>query len=210
MTQNPMYPPQPPGIPGGAGFGYPQQPQEGNGFAIAGLVFSIAGFCVLFVGGVVGTILGIIGLRKTRNPNVGGKGLSIAAIIVGLISLVVSAVIVASISIGGIAFFNSTKQVRATTRTFVQDVVAQNTAAVRTNASPDFTDADMDAQAAILHPLGALTDVTSTQFNFNTLNGKTTCHLSGVATFSGGAATYDIDMVQIGGVWKVTAARFHK
>jgi hypothetical protein len=208
MTQNPMYPPQPPPVPGAPGYGYPV-PQQGNGLAIAGLIFGILGFCVLFLGGIIGVILGFIGLRKTRDPQVGGRGLAIAAITVSCISLVTSIVISASIAFGGFAVLRGTAQVRAVARTFVQDVAAQNTAAARANAASELTDADISADSAVLHPLGTFTDMTSTQMNMNSVNGNATCHLAGIATFSGGTSMYDIDLTKIGNQWKVSSARFH-
>lgn len=208
MTQNPMYPPQPPVIPGAPGYGYPV-PQQGNGLAIAGLIFGILGFCVLFVGGIVGVILGFIGLRKTRDPQVGGRGLAIAAITVSCISLVTSIVISASIAFGGVAFFNGTKQVRATARSFVQDVAASNVASAQNNADATLTAEDIATLGTSLHSHGTFTDMTSTSFNFNDVNGNRTCHLTGIATFSGGTSMYDIDLTKVGNQWKVSSARFH-
>src|SRR5258707_11435910 len=121
MTQNPMYPPPPGGMPGAAGYGFPQQPKQGNGFAIAGLVFGIIGFCVPFLGGFIGVILGIVGLRKTRNPAVGGKGMSIAAIIIAFLSMIISTVVVASIAGGAWALARATPVPRATAHTFISD-----------------------------------------------------------------------------------------
>lgn len=208
MTQNPMYPP-PPGT-GGAGYGFPQPvPQQGNGFAIAGLVFSIIGFCVPLLGGLIGTILGIVGLRKTRNPGVGGKGMSIAAIVVGIISMILSTVVVGLMGAGGVMAWQFTKQARATTQTFVQDVAAQNTAAVRANVTDDYTNAEIEAAGAKLHKLGTFKDATTTQLHANNNDGLKTMHISGIATFSNGSASYEIDLENVNGVWKVSSASFH-
>jgi Kef-type K+ transport system membrane component KefB len=61
-----------------------------NRAAVAGVIASNIGFVVPFVGGLVGIAFGIIGLRKTRDPNVGGRGLAIAAIVVGILSIATS------------------------------------------------------------------------------------------------------------------------
>jgi hypothetical protein len=68
-----------------------------NRVAVAGLIASNIGFVVPFAGGVVGIILGIVGLRKSRDLRVGGRGMAIAAIIVGILSIATSAAVMWSI-----------------------------------------------------------------------------------------------------------------
>ena len=58
-----------------------------NGMAVAGLVCARPGFRVWFLGGILGVILGLIGLRKSRNPQVGGRGLAVSAIVIGVLSI---------------------------------------------------------------------------------------------------------------------------
>lgn len=68
-----------------------------NRAAVAGLIASNIGFVVPFAGGVIGIVLGIIGLRNTRDPRVGGRGMALAAIIVGVLSIATSAAVMWSI-----------------------------------------------------------------------------------------------------------------
>jgi hypothetical protein len=90
-----QYPPPgfnpPPGSPpmGMPPQGYPPAggPRLSNGSAIASLIFGILG-CIPFTG-VLAVPLGIAGIKKTKNPQVGGKGLAIAGLILGLINLAV-------------------------------------------------------------------------------------------------------------------------
>jgi len=72
----------------------PQSNQIGtleNRAAVAGLIASNIGFVVLFVGGVVGIVFGIIALRRTRDPRYRGKGMALCAIILGIASICTSA-----------------------------------------------------------------------------------------------------------------------
>ena len=63
-----------------------------NRAAVAGVIASNIGFVVLFVGGVVGIVLGMVALaRSRRDPRVGGRGMAVAAIVVGVVSLGTSA-----------------------------------------------------------------------------------------------------------------------
>ena len=68
-----------------------------NRVAVAGLIAANMGFVVPFAGGIVGVILGIVGLSKTRDHRVGGRGMAIAAIIVGILSIATSAAVLWSV-----------------------------------------------------------------------------------------------------------------
>ena len=67
--------------------GYPIAPTESNGFAVASLILGIVSFCMPLIAGIAAIVTGIIGLTKTSNPRVGGKGLAIAGISLGGLSL---------------------------------------------------------------------------------------------------------------------------
>ena len=61
-----------------------------NRLAAAALIASNIGFVMPVVGGVVGILFGIIAFLRTRDPRIGGRGLSIAAIVCGIVSIIVS------------------------------------------------------------------------------------------------------------------------
>ena len=71
----------------------PESPKAG-GLTIAALVCSIAGICTGGLGGLVGLILGIVALKKigASGGTMGGRGIAIAAIIVGAVTLIVGAI----------------------------------------------------------------------------------------------------------------------
>ncbi|MEU3625054.1 hypothetical protein BS329_23055 [Amycolatopsis coloradensis] len=77
-----VYPPQPYNPYAAAA---PQRPQD-NGMAIAGLVCSLVGICSC-VTVIVGLILGHIGLAKANRGEAGGRGMALAAVIIGYIVL---------------------------------------------------------------------------------------------------------------------------
>ncbi|HUU93664.1 MAG TPA: DUF4190 domain-containing protein [Phycisphaerae bacterium] len=70
----------------------PESPKA-SGLTIAALVCSIAGICTCGLGGIVGLILGIVALRKigASGGTMGGRGIAIAAIIVGGFTLIIGA-----------------------------------------------------------------------------------------------------------------------
>lgn len=65
-----------------------------SGLAIASLICAIAGICTGGIGGIVGIILGIVALKKigASGGSMGGRGIAIAAIIVGAVTLFLGAI----------------------------------------------------------------------------------------------------------------------
>ena len=76
----------PAGFPMGA---VPVAPTQGNGWAITSLIFGIISFCVPVVLSLVAIVTGIIGVVKTRDPRVRGKGSAVAGITLGAISFLI-------------------------------------------------------------------------------------------------------------------------
>src|SRR5687768_6099324 len=86
-----MTPGGPPGVPPGAPqpMAYTMAPaaKRGNGAAITSLIMGVL-FCVPFLTSFLAIIFGFVGIRKARDPQVGGKGLAIAGLLLGLVGLV--------------------------------------------------------------------------------------------------------------------------
>lgn len=82
------YPPYPPpGWQGGPwGSPYPQ-PRSTNGFAVAALCCGIGGLVTDGIAGVLGVIFGIVALRQIARDGQGGRGLAIAGIVVGAVTI---------------------------------------------------------------------------------------------------------------------------
>ena len=100
MTEEPpSYPPPPPG-----GYGYPPPPPGGygyqplppaagtNGMAIASLVCSLLGL-LCGIGSILGLIFGFMALGQINKTGQGGRGMAMAGIVIGAISLVLSIVV---------------------------------------------------------------------------------------------------------------------
>ncbi len=82
----PSYPQQTYGQPYNPYAGAAQHRPQDNGMAIAGLVCSIVGICSC-VTVIVGLILGHIGLAKVNRGEAGGRGMALAAVVIGYIVL---------------------------------------------------------------------------------------------------------------------------
>jgi prepilin-type processing-associated H-X9-DG protein len=79
--------------------GIPITPTEKNGLALTSLILGCVGFCVPLLGGIGAIVTGILGLTKTRDPRVGGRGMSIVGITLGGVSILVTPVLLLLISI---------------------------------------------------------------------------------------------------------------
>ena len=128
MSQLPPTPQQPgqPVQPAGAGGAYTMTPQrQTSGAAVASLICGILG-CVPLITGLLAVILGIVGLKKTKDPRYSGRGMAIAGLILGLISLVVWGVIAGGGAMGGWMAYSYTKAEREVAKQFAADLAAGN------------------------------------------------------------------------------------
>ena len=67
--------------------GYAHAPaQRANGLAIASLVCGIVG-CVPFVTSLAALVLGIVSVRKAREPGFGGKSIAIVGLTLGIVGV---------------------------------------------------------------------------------------------------------------------------
>jgi len=200
------YPP-PPVLPGPSPAPGPFPPRT-NGLALASLIVSVAGFCVLFVGGLAGVILGLVALRRARDPQVGGRGMATAGIAIGILSILTSVIGSVGIYYGTRAAVRASEPPRRAGRQFVQDLNRGDTAAAAQDVTPNITPAELQTFATKLHALGPMKDMTSNQINTNSMNGITTWTLSGIANFATGDQAYTLTLTRSGEQWKVSAATF--
>lgn len=195
----PIEPPQPPmTYPTGQ---YSAPPPGGNGWAIASLVTSILGFCVPFIG-LLGAIFGFLGLRRAKATGA-GNGLAIGGIVVGILTLLMWAGFTALGAFGYIAAQRAMGPAKVVARQYVADVSSGNTAAALAESS-GISQSQIESDSAALAPLGTLSDMSYNSFNF--VNNQLT--VGGHATFANGTRSFNVTLVNVGGVWKVTAATF--
>jgi hypothetical protein len=98
----PSYPPQQPqqpyggAPPGYAPYGQPPAPAGMSGMAVAGFVCSLVAlipcfwFWFLQIPGYVGTVLSFVGLKQTANGAKRGRGLAVAGLIIGIITVLIA------------------------------------------------------------------------------------------------------------------------
>jgi hypothetical protein len=177
------------------------RPGRGNGAAIASLVLGILG-CVPVLTGVLAIALGIIGLRKTRDPAVTGKGMAIAGLTLGIVSLLGWA------TCGGLLGYGyvESRPADAVAKQFLQDVDAGNINAATANSIGITAAQLLTNNQQMKQQFGDLKTINLTSFNFSAgISGQSVMHIGGTATYTKGQKNCTFDLVKVGGIYKVTS-----
>ncbi|MDB5296377.1 MAG: hypothetical protein JWO31_2360 [Phycisphaerales bacterium] len=177
----PPYGQPPPGYPA-APYGMPAQPPAGNGWGVAALVTGLLSACVPFLGGLLAIIFGILGIKRSAKTRT-GKGLSVAGIILGLLTIVGWA-----LAGGGVwALIQGTAVNRDLAKKFVNDLAAQNTTAAAADVDPAAVkDEKLQELAKTLSDGGPIKDVTTIGINANAGNGGNFVAVTTIITFTSG------------------------
>jgi hypothetical protein len=201
-----QYPPPgsqgfPPNVPP-PGYGFPGQPgfgQQGyslpamtrtSGTAVASLVCGLI-MCIPGITGLVAVITGFIGIAETGKPGVRGRGMAVAGLILGLISLCGWGLA----GVGGYAMFRAAKPQRAFAKTYISDLAAGKVDQCVANSTSTLTPDILDAAAKKMNAWGTLQDTTIMAFAFNSNNGKYDGSVTGICKFPG--STHNFMMLLI-------------
>lgn len=199
LTQYPPLTPPPSGSPP---FGAPPPRPRGNAAAVASLVFGILG-CVPEITGLLAILLGVIGLRRARDPGTGGKGLAAAGVALGAVSVVLW-----SIALGFAAWmWTGSAPARAVARQYLRDFSHQNIPAILSASTSSVTEPQVQVLSQRLRNLGNFQDVRFTGVYFNFSTGSPQWTLTRKATYANGTAFFTIRVIQYGDAWKVDAFR---
>lgn len=155
-TPGAAYPPAdttayPPAGYGQPGYGQPAPATRGtDGMSIAALVTGILGL------GVVPIVLGILGLKRTKANGTSGRGLSIAGIVLGILSFIAWIVFAISIVVASNAIVDSVNEAGGIEELTEQLEELETPAAEEPDAATDGTD-DLATSATPLKDLAPLT-----------------------------------------------------
>jgi hypothetical protein len=154
-----------------------------SGAAVTSLVCGLL-FCIPMITSLVAVVFGAVGIRQTKNPHVGGRGLAIAGLILGILG--VGGWILAGV--GGVAFWSSSSQVVAVAEKFTADMAAGDLNSASASSLPNITMAQLtNTRDQYLKPLGTLQQFSIPNRVWRSVNGKGEWTLSGNAIFANGA-----------------------
>jgi hypothetical protein len=203
MSQLPSQPPPPPPPdwqPGAplAGYGV-VVPQRTSAAAVTSLVLGILG-CVPLLTGLLAVAFGLAGIRTTRDPRIRGRGLAIAGLVLGLVSLAGWSLFGGLIGVG----YARSRPARAAAEQFTTNLAAGDVTTAQSRCTGTVPRPSLDAAAATMRPWGPLSDFTASNFNYSILNGTETCSLTGAATFANNTrANFSFRLVKHSGAFRV-------
>jgi hypothetical protein len=154
---------------------------------VSGLVFCIPG-----VTGLIAVITGIVGIATTGNPAVKGRGMAIAGLILGILSLAGWG----AIFIAGVSVFQKAGPQRIFAQQYVADLVGGKADQCVQNSTGNIVPEQLQAYAKQSQAWGALTTNVAIPQNFNFDNGKTTVTFQGACAFANGGHKYMITVVK--------------
>jgi Domain of unknown function (DUF4190) len=195
MTQPPPNLPPDPTL----NYGYLPGRRHTSGAAVASLIFGIIG-CIPYLTGILAIVFGVMGIRRTRDPMSGGRGLAIAGLILGIIS------IVGWTCCGGLMAFSyeESKPAGVIATKFVMDLCAGNISAAVAN-SQGFTAAQLQTlHDQLAKSMGAYQSISLTSFNMSWMNGVEVMRLGGTCMLGNNAHPCTFSLVKMNGTYKVT------
>ena len=188
-----------------AGDFQPIQPPRTSGAAIASLILGIIG-CIPLLTGILAVILGAVGLSATKKPNVGGRGLAIAGLVLGLVS------IVGWTGFGGLMewAYIETKPTRMAAKTFVTDLSNGDITSANVLCVPGTSKESLQATSDQMKDWGTLGKVRFFSFIAKSSQSYSTRIVSGAAQFANSMHTVQITFVtQPDGSEKIKSWEIH-
>jgi hypothetical protein len=198
-----QYPPPgsqgfPPNIPP-PGYGGPGQPgfgQQGyslpamtrtSGAAVASLVCGLI-MCIPGITGLVAVITGFVGIAETGKPGVRGRGMAVAGLILGFVSLCGWGLAGAA----GYAMIHGAKPQRDFARVYISDLAAGKVDRCVANSTSSVTPDILDAAAKRMQAWGTLQNTIIMGLSINSTNGA----VSGVCSFPGSTHNFVMRVVK--------------
>lgn len=205
MSQFP--PPPPPGQPAFPPGGY-GQPMPGvrttSGAAITSLVCGLL-FCIPGVTGLVAVITGIVGIKSTSKPNVGGRGMAIAGLLLGLLS------IAGWIGVGGVMWYgwSVVKEQMKSAEYFTAAVTAGDYEKAAQYTTSNFSADEIKSLGEDMKDWGSLTNMQLSGTKGSKTLGGASVTITGTATFSkAGQKNFEVTLVQEGDKLKIGGIKF--
>jgi hypothetical protein len=158
---------------------------------------------------LLAVIFGIVGLRTTKDPRYSGRGMAIAGLILGLLSLVVWGVIAGGGAVGGWMAYSYTKPEREAAKQFAADLAAGNIEAAQARCTAQVKRDELVQAANKMKGWGTFKDTTLPVGSKQKTNGREEAYVAGAATFSAaGGVPLIVGFATENGTPKVTGFLF--
>ena len=180
------------------------EPRKANVLAVTSLICGILA-CVPFITGITAMITGALGIKKANDPRYGGRGIAIAGLVLGAMSVLFWALFG-----GGFwALFKATNAPRDVAAAFVRDVSAGDIESAQSHTGQLVSADELKELSTLMQDWGAFKELNSFNRSIQSRPGQTECVIGGTAEFTQGTPRhYEITLVKQGEEWKVVEWRF--
>lgn len=162
------------------------EPPRTSASAITSLVTGIL-ICIPVVTGLAAIVFGILGIKATARPNVRGRGLAIAGLVLGCVGLLAQA----GIGLAVWSFVSSSEPAREYVRTYMDDFYAGNFEALSARSHPAFDVQTLSDYRDYLDTHGGTySGLSFRSMHAQSSGGSTTWTLGGSADYSAGPAEF--------------------
>jgi hypothetical protein len=148
--------------------------------AIISLICGLLG-CIPFVTGLAAVILGIVGIKKTKDPMVKGRGLAIAGLVLGGLSIAGWAI---SLPIALVVLTKTAEPARLTAEQFTRDLSEGKIDAALASSAEGMDRSKLEALSERMKPWGTFRSFRITSYNVKEVNDTVEFRFGGVATFA--------------------------
>jgi hypothetical protein len=166
--------------------------------AVTSLVCGLI-LCVPFVTGLVAIITGFVGLSSTSNPAVKGRGMAVAGLVLGFLSIVVWGLFGG----GMLVLIHGSGPQRVFAKQYLSDLSAGNIDQCVQHSSSRLTKDQIEVFAKQAQGWGTLNDTTVMALSLNNNSGTFGGVVSGGCKFSGGPHTFSMTLIKDSGALKV-------
>jgi hypothetical protein len=175
---------------GPPGYSLPSQSRT----SVAAVISLVSGlvFCIPGLTGLIAVITGIVGIATTGNPAVKGRGMAIAGLILGILSLVGWG----AIAVVGVSAYQKARPQQTFAQQFVADLVSGKVDQCIQNSTSNIVPEQLKADSKQAQAWGSLQMNIAILQKLDYENGNSSVTFQGVAAFAGGQHKYSIVVVK--------------
>lgn len=185
--------------------------KPGNAAAVASLILGIL-LCIPLLTSVLAIVFAIVGLRKSRSGQAGGRGMAIAGLVLGIVGLAgwsAGAVVSYTLYHKAAAVVSDLKNPgKAVTSSFVRQLSQGDVAGAMRETQSGASRQQAETLALEMKQWGSFKDVAISSWDITTVNGQTELKLGGRAEFSNASKRFTITLAKQGNALRVVDYSF--